>query len=269
MSQKPLLKTELIFVTPEMAKDWLRKNAGNRKLKRHKVAKLRADLRHGRFKTTHQGIAFNCNGDLKDGQHRLTAIAEEGIAAWMMVTTGLPNEAVTVIDRGAGRSLTDNATMTGLNVTKQDVAVSYVAMEAPVSIAHSSSTSEYEVFEFIERHRDAIEAVRVPAKKRLSIAPVMAAFMRAFPYCPNAAWERCLRLFLNGVDESFDASKERAIIVFRDYCLTSKGSGYALNIDLYRRCQRAIKAFMNAEELKLIKPCEQDLFPLPPKDALV
>ena len=271
MSKKPDLKSDLIFVTPEMAREWLKRNKNNRKLKIHKVAKLRDDLRHGRFRTTHEGLAFNCNGDLKDGQHRLTAIVEEGIGAWMMVTTGLRDDAVIAINRGSIRSVQDNGTMAGYDVSKQDIAVAYVAMSAPAGIAHSACTSEFEVLEFIEKHRTAIEAVRVPAKKRLSVAAVMAAFMRAFPHCPNTAWQRCLHLFMNGVDESFDASKERAIIVFRDYCLTSKsnGYGYAASIDLYRRCQRAIKAFMNAEELKLIKPCEQDLFPLTTKGELI
>jgi hypothetical protein len=262
MVTKPGLKTELIFITPEMATAWLEKNINNRKLKKHKIAKLRTDLRCGRFQTTHQGVAFNCNGDLKDGQHRLTAIAQEGIGAWMMVTTGLPNEAVTVIDRGSTRSLQDNAVMSGVDVTIKDVAIAHVAMSAPDSIAHTSSTSEYEVIEFIQNHREAFNAVRVNHKKRLSVAPVMAAFLRAYPYCPNSAWVRCLHLYMNGVDELFDSSKERAIIVFRDFCMTSKGRSYSGSIDLYRRCQRAIKAFMNAEDLKIVKPCDQDLFPL-------
>lgn len=269
MKEKPSIDTKLVFVTPDMAEKWLEKNANNRKLKKHKVSKLRCDLRNNRFQTTHQGVAFNCNGDLKDGQHRLTAIAEEGIGAWLMVTTGLPNEAVAVIDRGSIRSVADNGAMAGYDVTKIDIAIAHVAMEAPAAIAHSSSTSEYDVLEFVRKHREALDAVRVTQRKRLSVAPVMAAFMRAFPYCPNAAWSRCLHLFMNGVDESFDASKERSIIVFRDFCLGSKGYSYSVGLDLYRRCQRAIKAFMNAEDLKLVKPCEQDLFPLPEKDELV
>lgn len=263
MSQKPTIKTELVFVTPEIAKKWLDRNKNNRKLKKHRVSKLRLDLRNDRFKTTHQGVAFNCNGDLKDGQHRLTAIAEEGIGAWLMVTTGLQDDAIPVIDRGGSRSVQDNATMAGYSVTKNDISIAYVAMAAPGAIAHSSGTSEHAVLEFIEFHRDAFDAVRVTHKKYLSVAPVMAAFMRSFPYCPNTAWSRCLCLFLNGVDESFDSSKERSIIVFRDFCMANKSRSYVGSLDLYRRAQRAIKAFMHAEDLKLIKPCEQDLFPLP------
>ncbi|NDF13206.1 MAG: hypothetical protein EB060_10400 [Proteobacteria bacterium] len=260
--QKPILKTDLVFVTPEMARKWLEKNVNNRNIRRHYVAKLRNDLRNNRFMTTHEGIAFNCNGELKDGQHRLTAIAEEGIGAWLMVTSGLPNDAVPVINRGSIRTITDNGNMSGFSMSKQMVAMAYIAMEAPAGIAHSKSTSEYDVIDFIKRNQEAFEAIPHVTKKNIGRAANMAAFLRAYPHCPLTAWNRCLQLFLNGIDDDFHPVKERAIVVFRDYCLTNKANGYSASIDMYRRCQRAIKAFMNAEELKIVKPCEQDLFPL-------
>jgi hypothetical protein len=264
ITEKPKLKSEFIFVTPEMAREWLSKNKNNRSMRRHRVTKIRDDLRNGRFYTTHQGIAFNCNGDLKDGQHRLTAIAEEGIGAWIMVTTGLPSQAVVYLDRGGIRQVHDNARLAGFDVTKNDISIGYVAMNAPMSVAHSSSTSESVVVDFVEQRKDAFLAVRHTGnKKKLSKASVLAAFVRAFPYCPTSAWNRCFKLFMNGIDDDFDPIKERAIIVFRDFCLTGGyRNTYSDRIDLYRRAQRAIKAFMNAEELKIVKPTEQDLFPL-------
>ena len=263
-TDKPKLKSEMMFVTPEMATQWLEKNSNNRSVRRHRVKKLRDDLKNNRFYATHQGIAFNCNGDLKDGQHRLTAISEEGIGAWMMVTTGLPLSALAYVDRGSGRQIQDNAKLAGFDVSKNDVSIAYVAMEAPTSIAHSSSTSEQSVIDFVEQRKDAFLAVRCTAnKKSLSKAAILAAFVRAFPHCPTSAWQRCFSLFMNGVDDDFDPIKERAIIVFRDFCLSlGLKNTYADRIDLYRRCQRAIKAFMNAEELKMVKPSEQDFFPL-------
>ncbi len=260
--EKPQLKTELVFVTPEMAKAWLQKNKANRSIRRHRVLKLRSDLRNGRFMTTHQGVAFNCNGDLKDGQHRLTAIAEEGIGAWMMVTTGLQNDAVMVVDRNGIRTISDNGTMAGENITKFQVSIAYVAMDAPHGIAHSTETSEFDVVNFIKLYSEEFAALPTTTKRFLTKASIMAAFLRAYSYCPSAAWNRCIKLFMEGVDEDFNSSKERSIIVFRDYCLANKSLGYSNSLDLYRRAQRAIKAFMNAEELRLIKPCEQDLFPL-------
>jgi hypothetical protein len=262
ITKKPELKTELMFITPTIAKQWLEKNKNNRRIKRHKVTKLRKDIRDGNFFTTHQGVAFNCNGDMFDGQHRLTAISEENVGVWMMVTTGLQTSAVSAIDRGAVRSITDNSKMMGKDVSTRDVAVAYVAMEAPFSISHSGSTTESDVLDFISLHQEAFDAIEVPAKKHLTKAAILAAFLRAFPHCPRTAWDRCLNLYINGIDDSFDPVKEKAIIVLRDLVLGNSGSGYSNSILLYKRAQRAIKGFMNAEYLKLVKPCDQDLYPL-------
>jgi hypothetical protein len=77
---------------------------------------------------------------------------------------------------------------------------------------------------------------------------------------------RCLEVFLNPPDEKFDAPTEMAMSSYHDFCLRSAGkNSYTHKIEAYRRCQRAIKAFMEGEPLKLVKPCSEDLFPI---DAL-
>lgn len=261
ISKKPQLVTNLVFVTPDMAKMWLQRNIDNRNIKKHKVLKFRHDLRNGTFHTTHQGIAFQ-KGELKDGQHRLTAIAEEGIGAWMMVTDGLQSSDLMSIDRGTIRSISDNAKLSGVSVSTRNISIAYVAMEAPKGIAHTSSTTENEVLDFIDAHHEAYSQLPQSSRRHLTKAGPMAAFLRSYYYCPKPAWSRCLHLYMDGTDDEFDALKERSIIVFRDYALGNSVNGYANTIDMYKRAQRAIKGFMNAESLKLIKPCSEDLFPL-------
>lgn len=56
---------------------------------------------------THQGIAFDKNGILRDGQHRLTAIVDEGRDAKMVVTFGIAPEAFSVMDTGSRRTASD------------------------------------------------------------------------------------------------------------------------------------------------------------------
>lgn len=256
------MQTETMFVTPEMAKRWLDGNKNNRNIRKHKIAKFRSDLRNGEFKLTHQGIAFNCNGDLKDGQHRLTAIAQEGIGAWLQVSTGLQTEAVMYIDRGSPRSIHDNAKMTGFEVSQTAIAIAHVAMGAPQCVKHSSSTSEREIVDFIRNRQEAFAFVERGRKKLLTKASIMAAFVRAHSYCDIAKLERCISLFLNGLDEHFDPATELAINSFRDFCLRSKPKSYSDQLEMYQRAQRAIKAFMEGERLQLIKPCSDDLYPV-------
>lgn len=56
---------------------------------------------------THQGIAFDTNGRLIDGQHRLHAIIEAGVPIQISVTRGCSAASFSILDRGANRSQSD------------------------------------------------------------------------------------------------------------------------------------------------------------------
>jgi hypothetical protein len=79
------IKFSLHTVTPEMAAEWLKKNEGNRALSRMEVNHLKTALTKCEWRLVHQAIAFDSSGNLIDGQHRLTAIAETGIPARLYV----------------------------------------------------------------------------------------------------------------------------------------------------------------------------------------
>jgi hypothetical protein len=103
------IKTEIIRITPSIARLWLEKNTINRQIRRTVVEGYRAALERGEHRITHQGIAFSETGELLDGQHRLTAISEmpETFSLQMMVTRGLPHDAFQAIDIGLKRSHAD------------------------------------------------------------------------------------------------------------------------------------------------------------------
>jgi hypothetical protein len=96
-------------ITPEVAKEYLATNDGNRRLSMRIAGQLASEIREGRWQLTHQGIAFDENGVLIDGQHRLTAIVLAGVPAEMMVARGVkPSENnLYAIDNGRRRSIRD------------------------------------------------------------------------------------------------------------------------------------------------------------------
>lgn len=99
--------TRIETVTPELAAEWLKSNSRNRKLVIAAVETIANDIKHGRWRTTHQGIAFGADGELYDGQHRLHAIVKAGVAVEVRVTRGLPPEARDAIDTGNTRRAHD------------------------------------------------------------------------------------------------------------------------------------------------------------------
>ena len=118
------MKTQLMTITPQWASEVLEKrNPSNRKMRQSWVEKMARDILAGAFITTHQGIAFDENGNLLDGQHRLAAIAKSKRAVEILVTTGLPAlhrvngthlTAFNAIDQGRARLAGEVLQMQGL-----------------------------------------------------------------------------------------------------------------------------------------------------------
>lgn len=84
------------------------RNPNNRSIRRNVVARIEADILAGRFHATHQSLAFDVNGMLQDGQHRLMAGAEskKGLKCW--VHFNQPLEHFKVLDSGTARLASDN-----------------------------------------------------------------------------------------------------------------------------------------------------------------
>lgn len=108
--------TTVIIITPEIAKRWLQHNTNNRPVARIIVDKYKRDMEAGLWHFTNAGIAYDINGELIDGQHRLIAISElpSGTGIAMNVTRGLAPEAKYFIDQGRKRTPGNQLAMSGV-----------------------------------------------------------------------------------------------------------------------------------------------------------
>lgn len=78
------------LITPQMASEMLKKQRNVRTLNRKEVERYVKALQRG-WKLNGETIKFDKDGYLIDGQHRLTACAESGIALETVVVRGLDN----------------------------------------------------------------------------------------------------------------------------------------------------------------------------------
>jgi hypothetical protein len=101
------MKISIMQITPDLAAEFLKRNTGNRAVRKRAVDQYADDLRRGDWKLTHQGVAISQAGRLLDGQHRLSAIVQSGITAQMVVALDVPDDAYLVMDRGKPRQLRD------------------------------------------------------------------------------------------------------------------------------------------------------------------
>ena len=83
------METTTELVTPELAAKFLEKNNVNREIRLFHVAEIADLINRDKWQLNHQGIAFNKDGYLLDGQHRLLAIIKAGKAVQIRITRNL------------------------------------------------------------------------------------------------------------------------------------------------------------------------------------
>lgn len=117
---------EEVTVTPEIAQRLLDNNPDNRKLKERMIRAMVADLKAGRWQANGETIKLSIDGELNDGQNRLTAVVRSGASLRTWVVFGLPRETRMTIDTGAVRT---GADFLGMGNVKNAVAVAGVSRQ--------------------------------------------------------------------------------------------------------------------------------------------
>ncbi|PJM94017.1 hypothetical protein [Streptomyces sp. CB01373] len=158
------MRMEVVDVSPQLAAEWLSRNTNNRPLSKSTVQQLAGQIQRGEWQLTHQGIAFDEDQVLIDGQHRLAAIVKAGITVPLTVTHGVPRTAFTVMDTGRKRTgrdalaLAGEANATHLAATLRGL---HLYLHAPNSSwgGGSSVTSNDQLLVMLDKHpgiRDAL-----------------------------------------------------------------------------------------------------------------
>ncbi|QVJ00421.1 hypothetical protein KGD82_16815 [Nocardiopsis eucommiae] len=91
-------------ITPDIAQTWLYdRNKGNRSLSMQTAQRYADVMTTGRWQLTHQGIAFDTDGNILDGQHRLLAVVLAKTPVDMWVFVNKDRASFSVLDVGRRR----------------------------------------------------------------------------------------------------------------------------------------------------------------------
>lgn len=174
---KPIVTVEML-ITPETAREFLKFNHENRPIKAARVKLYSRQMSDGKWSRHGQGIQFDTEGFLIDGQNRLLAVIKSGESIWMSVSRNVPRASRTDIDTGALRSGGDAIAMVGGKNTEAAAAIIRLYLgwqvgEYQTSLAVGKQTSE--ISEFYTANEDRVQkAVTVGrACKGLASAGVM------------------------------------------------------------------------------------------------
>lgn len=258
------------LVTPKMAEQWLEKNyAHQRDIRWKDVEKHATAMRDGLWRLTHQGICFTDTGRLADGQHRLWAIVESQTAVRLAVTRGMSEAAFQALDQGRVRSIAD---------LSAEGWITTMIVGAARAMARGPGQGHWTLFDdrvpqlllpFIHDHEGALKYVvslrGTNNRQRgtsLLIAAVMGCLARASYHLPKDRMERFVEIIITG---ETDNPEERAVILLRDILLGRGSANSRSRTMIYQKCQRALKAFLEKDPIKILIALEEDVFPLPGK----
>lgn len=110
-------------VGAELAGHLLQFNTRNRDLRQGHVETLARDMAAFRWRFTGDPVRFDLNGQMIDGQHRLTAILVAKVTLPTLIVWGLPEDAQDVIDTGMGRTMRDVLSLAGHQYSAQEAAL--------------------------------------------------------------------------------------------------------------------------------------------------
>ncbi len=156
-----MMKPEVCYVTPDMARKWLTRNiTNNRNINENRVAAYAEEMRANNWIPNGQAIQFDEGGLLIDGQHRLKALIRSGKTVQMLVVRGVPRNAVEVIDTMQPRSLAQIQKINGVDGLRSDKRV--IAMcgaHRRDVMGKSGSINVREFTHWFNAHQEAINVI--------------------------------------------------------------------------------------------------------------
>lgn len=267
------LTTTLETITPAKAAKMLEHNTTNRRVRYQWRDQLAQAIEDGRWRLTHQGIAFNCDGTLIDGQHRLMAIVKAGKPVTMYVTRGMDRDALYAIDQGKGRTVVDVAGPVGLNVNirPRHVACARAMVDGmsdtSARIAGRMSRTNEQWIAYILLHNEAIDY----AVSTLTLQPhrhsvITGVVARAWYTADRQRLTEWCTVFQSNTGQT---PGDNAALVFAKWFLPNAhnlANGPARR-DLYCRVEWSITAFLKRKSTINMRPVATEQFPIPGEEG--
>jgi hypothetical protein len=262
----------VLDVTPAIADAWLsRCNSHNRKLVDAHVERLMREMKAGRWRLTHQGIAFSTSRVLLDGQHRLWAVFLSGVTVPMRVFFNEPTQSLEAIDAGQARSNDQIITLAGGvgAVDRMELATLRAMVTGLGSYMRMTAGEEAELF---ARHREALEFAHeaLPAARFRGVASAItrAVLARAFYSADLGSLQHFADVLRSGVA---DGKRDQPIALLLKFLIDAAHGvrGRPEAREKYAKAERALQAYLAGEQINRLYASTAELFPLPGGDSNV
>jgi len=240
-------------------------NSHNRKLVDTHAELLAGEMRAGRWRLTHQGIAFSVNRVLLDGQHRLWAVVLSETTVPMRVFFNEPAGAIGAIDAIRPRTNDEIITLAGgLGVvTRSELATLRAMLTGLDSYNRMAPGQEAE---FLRCHRSAVEFAHsiLPAARFRGVATAVTRGVLARAY--YSADHGRLRHFADVLQTGISSGEEdQPVTLLLKFLMDAaqRRRGRPEVRERYGKTERALEAYLAEERLGRLYATTAELFPLP------
>lgn len=268
------MKTELIKITPEKAKQLLKKNKKNRPVSQKRVKYYATLMEEGKWHTTHQGIAVSKSGIIIDGQHRLIAVVESGVTVMMNVTTGVEEETFKYVDVGYTRTTSNIFAIEGIQ--RYTTHSSGISKYLTLSDLQTGGSDHINKISKGRTHQDALDVYYQYEDLLLEIMPFIDSYYSKFRILTTSELyayfclliidkgyeiDRVKAFFDNVYMERHDSKSNLPVLLFNRLIADLTG---ATELKKSHRNAFVIKAwncFVKGKSLKILKFAEDEKYP--------
>lgn len=227
MKNNETITVEIETITPEIAKEYLKKNyEKNRKLGEGRVDYLADQIKRGLWLINGATICFNASGDLTDGQHRLSAIIKARKPAESLVVRGLPERSFHSIDTGKSRTVADILKISGeIDTNVLSCAARFVmGWERNRSFGHKwkEKVAYSDIAGVVKRHPGLRDSVAKAHNYSLKLKRIGPSFITAFYYLASVVDSTEAEAFMDHIFEGTDLSKGHPVLALRKILLSNQ-----------------------------------------------
>jgi hypothetical protein len=156
-------------ITPDLAREWLKRNTRNRTLSERRVRSLAEAMKRGEWYENGDAIRFSVSGVLLDGQTRLAAVVMSGCSIRSLVAENLPDDAQITMDVGSARTFAAVLQILGYKDAGYLASLTRLAYlyETGQVRHHNRPPTHQQLLHVVEKHHDEFhESLRVAQSVR-------------------------------------------------------------------------------------------------------
>lgn len=250
-------------ITPEKATKIIEQQVRNRRVNWRAVKRYARYMTRGRWLPTGETIEFDEHGNLIQGQHRLYAIIESGVAVRFLCVRhiateytidGIAMRTQDVLDQGFARKAGGNMELAGIRKPHKVAACCKTIMSICVSSGMSYGMATPETLEIAAEFGESIERILDVHWKRgsdFAIAPIMGTLAFAHAIAPER-----VEMFAERIGTMENVSAGTPVMRLHDWVKANKASmqaGCSARMGLIRATANAAMAQIKGNRCKALK----------------